>query len=135
MQKKYIKILEIVAKKYFDNLFCYETLPNCRILLNKEAPILGKAVSQKEDARIMNNYGHVVKKRVSSVYLQSHILKSDMFSEALVVYLHELLHQFGGDSSIQFKNALVQMNQIIVDNVVEINMFVKEWRAIENVTN
>ena len=135
LQKKYIKILENVAKQYFDNLFCYETLPNCRILLNKEAPILGKAFSQKEDARITNNYGHVVRSRVSNIYLQSYILKSDMFSEALVVYLHELLHQFGGDSSIQFKEALVQMNQIIIDNMVEINMFAKEWRAVENVAN
>ena len=32
LQKKYIKILENVAKQYFDNLFCYETLPNCRIV-------------------------------------------------------------------------------------------------------
>ena len=58
-----------------------------------------------------------------------------MFSEALVVYLHELLHQFGGDSSRQFKEALVQMNQIMIDNLVEINMFAKEWRAVENVIN
>lgn len=135
VQKKYIKILEKVAKGYFDDLICYETLPNCRILLNKEAPILGKAHSQKEDARVINNYGHVVKTRVSSIYLQSHILKQDMFSEALVVYLHELLHQFGGDSSRQFKEVLVQMNQIIVDNLIEINMFDKVWKAVENVTN
>lgn len=125
----------MIAKKYFDNLFCYKTLPNCRILLNKEAPILGKAFSQKEDARIINNYGQVVKTRVSIIYLQFYILKPNMFTEALVVYLHELLHQFGGDSSIQFKEVLVQMNQIIIDNIVEINMFAKEWRAVENVTN
>ena len=125
----------MVAKRYFDNLFCYETLPNCRILLNKEAPILGKAFSRKEDVRIINKYGLVVKTRVSIIYLQSHILKTNMFTEALVVYLHELLHQFGGDSSSQFKEALVQMNQIIIDNMVEINMFAKEWRVVEDVTN
>lgn len=135
VQKKYIKILEKVAKEYFDDLICYETLPECRILLNKEAPILGKAFSKKEDARIGNNYGHVVKTRVSCIYLQSHILKQGMFSEALVVYLHELLHQFGGDSSRQFKEVLVQMSQIIVDNMIEINVYTQEWRTIENVTN
>lgn len=135
VQKKYIKILENVSKKYFDNLFCYESLPNCRVLLNREAPVLGKAHSKKEDTRIINDYGHIVKIRVTCVYLQSHLLRGEMFSEALVVYLHELLHQFGGDSSLQFKEALLQMNKIMLGNLVEINMFEKDWRAIENVTN
>lgn len=135
VQMKYIQILELIAKKYFADLICYESLPNCRILLNKEAPILGKAHSKKEDKRIMNKYGNVVRKKISNVYLQAHILNPNMFTEALVVYLHELLHQFGGDSSRPFKEVLVQMNRIIVENMIEINALEKEWRAVENVTD
>lgn len=135
IQRKYIELLERIAKEYFENLLCYELFPNCRILLNKEAPILGKAHSQKETIKVTNKYGHIVKRKISSVYLQSYILKQDMFTEALTVYLHELLHQFGGDSSLQFKMALIQMNKIIVDNMTEIKAFEKEWREVENVIN
>lgn len=135
VQKKYIRILERIVNTYFADLICYERLPECRILLNKEAPILGKAHSIKEDKRIVNTYGHVVKTRISNVYIQSHLFKSDMFEEALSVYLHELLHQFGGDSSRQFQGVLVQMNRIIVANMQEINAFIRDWRAVENGAN
>lgn len=135
VQRKYIKILETIAKTFFADLICYEQLPECRILLNKEAPILGKARCTKEEKRIENKYGKLVKTRISNIYVQEYILKRDMFAEALSVYLHELLHQFGGDCSRQFKDTLVEMNRIMMTNIHEINAYICDWRAIEDGTD
>lgn len=133
VQKKYILILERIAKRFFESLTCYDKLPECRIIQNKEAPLLGKAHLWRKESKQTNSYGHVVKAQVFKVFLQQHVLASDKFSEALAVYLHELLHQFGGDSSLQFKNALIQMDNIIIKNISKIISYEREWRAVENV--
>lgn len=49
-------------------------------------------------------------------FVQSHILQKDSFGRALTVYSHELLHQYGGDQSMQFRKALLLMNKKFMEN-------------------
>lgn len=135
VQQTYIDVLKKAAQRYFSDLFCYESLPVCRILLNRKAPILGKAHSKKEDRKILNAYGLKVVTRVTNIYMQAELFAPEKFPEAFVVYLHELLHQYGGESSIAFKKALLNMNRIILEHLSGIKEYETKWRAVKDVTN
>ena len=131
IQQKYIDILSTVSITYFGDLFCYERIPDCRILICNEVPIAGKAKSVRETKRIENKIGLRVVERITTIYIREDILHEDCFSEALVVYLHELLHQFGGEGSIQFKKALLAMNQVIMEHLEPIKEYEEIWRKVE----
>lgn len=135
IQKAYIAVLKDAARTYFSDLYCYDSLPVCRILLNPKAPVLGKAHSIREDEKIENEYGLMVATKITNIYIQAELLAPEKFSEALVVYMHELLHQFGGESSIRFKRALIWMNKIILEHLSELKEYETKWREIEYVAD
>ena len=128
-QKKRIEILEILASKYFGEIICYEKLPECRILLNAKSPLAGKANCYKKAVEYYNGIGLKVVYRVNTVYILKKYMDGNSIGPVLPIYLHELLHQYGGDSSIQFRKALIKMNEIIAENRKEILSFESKWKA------
>lgn len=123
-----IHILESAARRFFSDLLCYEQLPECRILLNTESPLLGKARSVREDRRVYSTLGMRVTRKIRTVYIKRSLLLESSFSSALPIYLHELLHQYGGDCSRQFRKALLEMNRIIIENRMELLSYEYDWR-------
>ena len=58
----------------------------------------------------------------------SAVLKESVFGDALAVYLHELLHQYGGDCSRQFNRALMIMNIKMLEIGDGLEMYEQSWR-------
>ncbi len=128
-QKKRVDILRNIAGKFFHNIICYDELPECQIILNAKSPLAGKADSYKEKDMYYNSIGLRVVLRIRRVYLLDRYIEEDSLVTVLPVYIHELLHQYGGDSSVQFRRALIKMNEIIAENRKEILGFESEWEA------
>ncbi len=127
LQAKRIKLLEEIADKFFSTVYCYEKLPTCNVLINKNAVALGEAYTHKTNCTIKNSFGVKVINDISEIYLAKEILDNNSFYSALPVYIHELLHQFGGDSSAVFHSMLFEMNRIILENRKEINNYATLW--------
>ena len=126
-QAKRIELLEEVAQKFFSHAYCYEKLPICNVLVNESTVALGEAYSHKTSKCVKNSLGMKVSNDISEIYLAKEVLDSDSFYNALPVYIHELLHQFGGDSSATFHSMLFEMNRIILENRKEICEYAKQW--------
>lgn len=126
-EAKRISILSEAAGLYFSDLYQYQKLPECLIICNESAPVQGLAHLQKDVFHSQNSYGLTIKYKVESINLKRKVLHSGSFGEALSVYLHELLHQYGGDCSIQFHRALLLMNKRILDCAENLNSLAKRW--------
>lgn len=131
VQKKYLDILQEITWNYFGDLVVYDTLPECRIIINNKSTLAGKACYIKQKSKIINTAGLRVIGEMKVIYVKEEFLQKDKFSEALVVYLHELLHQFGGDCSAQFKQALLLMNKRLLQNMDEIQAYEERWKMVE----
>lgn len=126
-QARRIKLLEEIAGKFFSQAYCYEKLPTCHVLVNKNTAAAGKARTHKTQSNIRNLLGVKVASDIKEIYLAKEILDSDNLYSALPVYMHELLHQFGGDSSETFHSMLFEMNRIILENRKEISKYARKW--------
>ena len=132
-EKILIGVLEEAAEAFFRDLYCYESLPSCHILLNRQAPVQGEAQTFPETDRIINSRGMRVKRRIRDVYLRRDLFRKERFSEALCTYLHELLHQYGGDCSTGFRRALMEMDTVILQNREGLLGYREKWeRLTEN---
>ena len=128
-EQKYIKILEKAAGTILNDLLCMEKLPVCKVLLNPKAPVNGYTKVVKKSGE-KNCYKLRKIQHADYVFVQSHILQKDSFGRALAVYSHELLHQYGGDQSMQFRKALLLMNKKFMENTKLLDIFEKEWRQV-----
>lgn len=126
-QSKRIKLLEEVAQKFFSRIYCYDKLPTCNVLVNKSTSALGEAYTHKTDRNIRNSLGVKVASDISEIYLAKETLDNSSFYSTLPIYIHELLHQFGGDSSTAFHSMLFEMNRIILENRRELSEYAKQW--------
>lgn len=124
-----ISVLKMAAQEVLNDLLLLKKWPDCKILLNPKAPIAGLTRIKKAD-RKRNPYGLKVIARADHVYLQSYLLQDGRFAEAFTTYSHELLHQYGGDSSLQFHNALLIMNKKILQSIDQFESFEKEWEQV-----
>jgi hypothetical protein len=129
IQTKRIKILETVAKEFFSNLLCYDSFPECKILVNKEYMSRGTAHNRSVDTDKRNKKGLRVKNCTDKINIAREIIDGDSLAEAVPVYIHELLHQFGGDSSPNFHKALVYMNEIMLEKGQEILRYEDKWKS------
>ena len=127
-QRYRIGILEKIAERFYRELICYDALPECRIILNEKSPLLGKAHSNRETRRRMNGMGLRVVLDIRMVYIKAKLLNEDSLYQAVAVYSHELLHQFGGEESLQFRKALLYMNHILIVHREEIRAYETDWR-------
>ena len=129
-EQQYIAILEKAARKILSDILCMEEFPSCRIMLNREAAVAGYTKMQPDTAKKKNAYGLKVIRRAKHVYLKKVYFRKDSFGSAFAVYAHELLHQFGGDCSMQFRKALLLMDISIAEHGETVKKLEKEWRDI-----
>jgi len=129
-ERRYIRILEEAAREILGDILSYNTLPQCEIVLNSEAALDGCAITRKVTGKKKEKSGLRVERVISKVHLQGYLLKEECFSEAFSVYAHELLHQYGGDESIQFHKALLMMNKRIIERAECFDKYESRWREI-----
>lgn len=129
-EKDYIAILEEIARMFFSDIICYDHLPECRILLNNKQKVQGYAIRIVGRKGERNVHGMKVTSSISMVSLQGDLLSKERFGMALSTYLHELLHQYGSDTSLSFRKALLLMNERILELTDVLGKIETEWRAI-----
>ena len=129
---KYIKILMEASAEFFSDIYQFDKLPECKIILNDEATVEGTAHLVKTDKVKTNNYGLKTRSEIQFINIKKSILNSDDFGRALSVTLHELLHQYGGDSSIQFHKALLLMNRRMLEVATDLVPYHKRWKEEHN---
>ena len=128
-ERKRIAVLRKAAEEILGDLILVKKWPDCRILLNKNAPVAGYTkVSRYKGEK--NKYGLQVAAQADFVYLQSWILGDALFSRAFSTYAHELLHEYGGDSSSSFHKALFLMNMKIIENIDRFFVYEEEWKSV-----
>lgn len=130
-EKPYIDILERVARDIFGNLICYERLPECRVIINDKNLVLGQTFVANSLYDKKNAYGMETLSSPSFVAVQRDLLSKGNFPRAMSVYLHELLHQYGNDSSLSFRKALLLMNEIILKNAERFDGYQDAWDCLE----
>lgn len=130
IEKSYIKVLEEMARDVFGDLICYEQLPECEVIINENVPIDGLARLYPEKLRGMAGNGMMVKYSNRKVFLRKRLFEENKFGEAMSVYMHELLHQFGGDNSPYFCQALTRLNLRIAEEAEKLEEVEMEWKAV-----
>ena len=127
---KFISLLEKVATKYFSDIYQYDELPYCMMFTKTDLALEGLAETRKLRTKSRNAFGLTTKRKIDTVYLLKDVLWGDSFGTALSVYLHELLHQYGGDSSMQFHKALYIMNMRMLEKAEELKVYSERWKRI-----
>ncbi|MDD3140263.1 MAG: hypothetical protein PHX08_14975 [Lachnospiraceae bacterium] len=129
-EQQYLDILESLATQIFSKLFVYEYFPQYSIIISENAPVKGLAQIRKTYRNMKNEMGVRVQYDISFISLRDYIFQKDKFEEAVSTYMHELLHQFGGDSSMRFRKMLLEMNSIILEETESFDQFRTEWRKV-----
>lgn len=127
LQKNKIRILERMAEDIFGDMICYEKLPECRVIVNQDSPNEGFARTFRADKTIKNSLGLKAVDDITEINLKKELFDRNAFPEAMVVYMHELLHQFGGDASRQFRAAILAMDYRILEKAKKIEDYEREW--------
>lgn len=130
-QRNRIQILEKMARDIFPDIICYEKLPECRVIVNKGTPDEGFARTNDTDAPLRNEMGLKVINDITEINLRETLFCKDAFPETMVVYMHELLHQFGGDASRQFRTAILAMDYRIMQNFRKLEEYESVWKELE----
>ncbi len=130
LQKGRIQILQKVARDVFADMICYEILPECRVIVNKRTPNDGFAVTDASKSAARSRMGLKVVYCITEINLRKGLFDQDAFPEAVTVYMHELLHQFGGDASRQFRTAIQAMNYRIMQSFVKMEKYEEMWRRL-----
>ena len=130
-QRECIAILSKAAGQLMGDVLCYDAFPKCGIVVNDKAPMEGLAHISKTKQKIaLKDKRFVPVNEVRHIYLQQYVFHKDEFGRALAVYMHELLHQFGGDSHMQFHHAIVLMNRRMMERVQIIQECEEKWREV-----
>ncbi|MCM1235952.1 MAG: hypothetical protein NC489_38165 [Ruminococcus flavefaciens] len=99
--------------------------------MNRETPHEGFATTNRADVPVRNKVGLKVVSDIKEINLRKELFASDTFPEAMVVYMHEILHQFGGDASRQFRTAILAMDYRIMTEAGKIELYEKRWMNAE----
>lgn len=129
MESQQIQILKAAAQDILGDLILVHPWPDCRILLNQKAPVAGYTKIAKCRGE-KNRYGLQVAAKADFVYLQAWLLESAAFGTAFSTYAHELLHEYGGDTSLSFHKALFYMNQLIIKKIDRFAYYEECWKSV-----
>ncbi|MBQ7606731.1 MAG: hypothetical protein IJU76_01950 [Desulfovibrionaceae bacterium] len=132
IEMKYQRCFDIlfeVSKDVFADFFILDSRPECKIITNTTACYSGMASLIKRTP-VKNKLGIAVRYGIQIIYLHIEDLKIHLFFKALSVFIHELCHMFGGDSSKNFSYALSEAITILLYNKEPIDAANKKW--IEN---
>lgn len=127
---RYIRILEETASTCFDRLISYDSLPVCKIISNETAISEGLAKCARNE-QIEYGLNHMrIKNNIRTICIKASLLKPDMFAEACSTYMHELLHQYGGERDRSFHKALEELAIETARSFDQLERFENEWQAI-----
>ena len=87
MEEARIEILKSLAEKYFKGLYCYDDIPKCEILINKEVPESGEAIMYRTYDKDKNHLGVSKKYDVVCIRMTNAILNEGSLADALPVYI------------------------------------------------
>jgi hypothetical protein len=128
---RYIRILEETANICFGRLISYDSLPVCKIILNETAITQGLANCVRND-RVEYGLNHIrIKSNIRTICIKASLLKPDMFAEACSTYMHELLHQYGGERDRSFHKALEELAIETARSFDKLERFENKWQAIQ----
>ena len=127
-EQEKIDILREAAGEVLGELLILEPWPQCRILLNAKAPYAGYTKIKKTRG-LSNCFGLRVAAKADYVYVQSWVLQNAGFANAFTIYAHELLHQYGGDTTLSFHRALSIMNQKIIEKIDRFSDYQEKWKS------
>ena len=130
LQMKRIQILERVARDIFSDMVCYDTFPDCKLIISEESPNNGLAKSTTLVGAARNGIGLEVVSHVTEVCIRKELLDRDSFADAVPVYIHELMHQFGGEASGQFRIAIQALSYRIMQSFEKLESYEQEWLAV-----
>ena len=102
----------------------------CKIILNETAISQGLANCVRND-RVEYGLNHMrIKSNIRTICIKASLLKPDMFAEACSTYMHELLHQYGGERDRSFHKALEELAIETARSFDQLERFENEWQAI-----
>ena len=128
---RYIRILEETANICFGRLISYDSLPVCKIILNETAISQGLANCVRND-RVEYGLNHMrIKRNIRTICIKASLLKPDMFAEACSTYMHELLHQYGGERDRSFHIALEELAIETARSFEKLERIENEWQTIQ----
>ncbi len=130
-EQAYIDILERIAKDIFKEYICYETLPHC-LIINNHTINSGSASIIKISGGAKNILGVKIRYQIFNIRLQVNLLTAESFSEAVSVYMHELMHQFGGDGSKSFRKTIAAMALRMLQASERLSIYESEWKAVND---
>ena len=127
---RYLRILEETANTCYSRLISYDSLPVCKIILNETAISQGLANCVRND-RVEYGLNHMrIKSNIRTICIKASLLKTDMFAEACSTYMHELLHQYGGERDRSFHKALEELAIETARSFDKLERFENEWQTI-----
>ncbi|MDE7185883.1 MAG: hypothetical protein K2O40_15775 [Lachnospiraceae bacterium] len=130
LERNRIGILERMARDIFPDMLVYEKLPECRVIVNRGTPNTGLARTEDGVVPARNGIGLKAVSEIREISLRKELFCCDAFPEAMVVYMHELLHQFGGDASRQFRTAILAMDYRIIKEARRLETYEREWAEL-----
>ena len=123
-------ILKSIALDIFRDYICYDELPECRVITSS-AINEGSAYVHKISGEKKNFLGLKADYEIRTVQLKVELFAKGQFAEAVAVYMHELLHQFGGDGSKNFRRAIGAMALQMLKEAERLAEYQKKWEAVE----
>ena len=127
-ESEYIEILKDAAESFFSDIYQYDRIPKCKVIINPQAPVAGLAHCEKKNKKTQNLLGLKTEVAVNNIFVKKRVILTGSFGEALAVYLHELLHQYGGDCSRQFHRALMIMDLRILEISERLKPYSERWK-------
>ncbi|MDR1642412.1 MAG: hypothetical protein LBT59_22205 [Clostridiales bacterium] len=132
LQAKYMQVMEdYVNTIYGASYFGFESLPECRIILNEEASWAGMATCFPLSSKSCNKLGRKLKFTMNTVAVKGKYLKKDCFATSVSIYIHELCHVFGKDKSANFSAALSEAMQLQLSNIAALLKARIAWSEVE----
>jgi hypothetical protein len=128
MEKRMIEQLKNAARSIFGDFICYDELPDTKLIKGKKTGANGRVLVNKVQKKTVNPAGLRVIYEFAYVELDEKLFcEKNSFAKAFTVYMHELLHQFGGDSSKQFHNAILELNRRCMNSYLLIQEQSQIW--------
>lgn len=125
-----IEILEEAAEVFLKGIMCLSLFPPVKVITAKNSILNGCAYEWKvKGEKTVNDYGLSVTARAAFICLREKLFQGS-FYEAFPVFAHEILHQFGGDSSAPFREALRLMNRSLYLQGEKCADFARRWEEV-----
>lgn len=128
LEQRCLSVLFECAQSLFEGLYCYDVFPDCKIIPDDyKGTYEGMAESYRTMEKVRNAYGLTVQRDIREIKIARGLFRKGGFTNVFPVFIHELLHQYGGDCSRQFRKALFIMNEILLDSEEVIREYILRW--------